>query len=346
MNLFRAGAWKVGTTGTLSLLLVGMSLAAAAPPPVDKETPLHPAFSKKVPEGVADLRAIQDRVKAVLKKTMPAVVAIILPDQFGRVAAGSGVIVSADGFVMTAGHISQTPGQTCFVILESGKRLEGKTLGWHKKADAGLIKLNTKAKLPFMEKGDSSKLNAGAWCLTVGHPGGYKVGRPPVVRLGRILRTNAAFIQTDTPLVGGDSGGPLFDMHGKVIGIHSWISERIEQNMHVPVNTYKDTWDRLVKGDSWGTPLDQKSEAYLGVQFDPESEDLKITDVVKGKPAATAGLKPGDVLLRMDNKRLPNRRALTLYLKEKEPGDEVTVEAQRDGKSIKFKVTLARRAEE
>jgi serine protease Do len=344
MKLFWAGAWKVGMAGTLTVLLVGMSLAAA--PPVDKETPLPPAFAKKAPETVEDLRAIQDRVKAVLKKTMPAVVAIIIPDPFGRVAAGSGVIVSADGFVMTAGHISQTPGEKCFVILENGKRLEGKTLGWHKKADAGLIKLNTKAKLPFLEKGDSSKLTAGDWCLTVGHPGGYKFGRPPVVRLGRILRTNSDFIQTDTPLVGGDSGGPLFDMHGKVIGIHSWISERIEQNMHVPANTYRDTWDRLAKGDSWGTPLDQKSQAYLGVAFDPDSSDLKITEVYKGNAAAKAGLKAGDVLLRVDNRKLARRTDLMRYLEKKEPGEEVTVEAQRDGKTIKFKVTLARRGDE
>jgi serine protease Do len=350
MKLLWAGAWKVGTTGTLMVLLVSMSLAAA--PPVEKETPLPEAFLKKAPEGVADLRAIQERVKAVLKKAIPAVVAIIIRDPFERgTAAGSGVIITEDGFVLTAGHISQTPNQECVLILGDGKRVKGKTLGWHKSADAGLIKIVTKGKYPHLEMGDSRKLNPGNWCLTVGHPGGYKPGRPPVVRLGRVLFANRALIQTDTPLVGGDSGGPLFDMHGKVIGIHSWITDQISGNMHVPVNIYRDEWDRLAKGESWGTPLGEgqrrtRSQAYLGVTFDPESDDLKIVEVYKGKAAEKAGLKAGDVLVRIDDHKLSQRDDLTRYLRSKKPGEEITVEARRDGKPVKFRVTLTRRSEE
>lgn len=349
MKLLWAGAWKVGTTGALTVLLVGMSLAAA--PPVEKEAPLPEAFLKKAPESVADLRAMQERVKAVLKKAMPAVVAIIIRDPFERgTAAGSGVIISEDGYVLTAGHISQTPNQECTLLLEGGKRVKGKTLGWHKRADAGLIKITTKGKYPHLEMGDSRKLNPGDWCLTVGHPGGYKPGRPPVVRLGRILFANRALIQTDTPLVGGDSGGPLFDMNGKVIGIHSWITDQISGNMHVPVNIYRDEWDRLVKGESWGTPLGgqrpPRSQAYLGITFDPESDDLKIVEVYKGKAAEKAGLKAGDVIVKIDDQKLAHRRDLTRYLISKSPGDEITVEARRDGKPVKFRVTLTRRSED
>src|SRR5262249_4820106 len=137
-------------------------------------------------------------------------------------------------------------------FLENGKEVEGKTLGWHKSADAGLIKITTKGKYPAVDMGDSAKVKDGDWILTVGHPGGYKRGRTPVVRLGRVLGADETFFQTDTPLVGGDSGGPLFDMHGKVIGIHSWISQEIEQNMHVRVNVYRDDWDDLVASKSWG----------------------------------------------------------------------------------------------
>ena len=92
-------------------------------------------------------------------------------------------------------------------------------------------------------------LNSSAWCIAIGHPGGYKLGRTPVVRVGRILDVGKAMIQTDCTLVGGDSGGPLFDMFGRVIGINSRIGPNINYNIHVPVDTYHDTWDKLVV---WG----------------------------------------------------------------------------------------------
>src|SRR5262245_30739725 len=310
--------------GSLFLLLVGMSLAAA--PPVEKETPLPEAFFKKAPEDVADLKAIQDRVKTVLKKTMPAVVAIIIADPFSPgVAAGSGVIISQAGYVLTAGHISQTPKKDCTVILENGKRVKGVTLGWREDVDAGLIKITAKGKYPFVEMGNSRKLKPGEWCLTVGHPGGYKPGRTPVVRLGRVLRANRGLINTDTPLVGGDSGGPLFDMHGKVIGIHSWITNELSGNMHVPVNIYRDDWDRLAKGERWGGRMGGPREgraggAYLGVTFSTETEDLVIAEVRSGYAAQKAGLKPGDVLVRIDDQELADRGDLTAFLRNKKPG--------------------------
>src|SRR5438876_11640505 len=97
--------------------------------------------------------------------------------------------------------------------------------------------------------GKSDELTKGEWCLATGHPRGYKPGRTPPVRLGRDLTFGNTIIKTDCTLVGGDSGGPLFDMQGRVIGIHSRIGQTLAQNMHVPVDTYRETWDRLVKGD-------------------------------------------------------------------------------------------------
>ena len=105
----------------------------------------------------------------------------------------------------------------------------------------------------------SAEMKKNDWCVVTGHPGGFKTGRSPVVRVGRILEINnsvaAKYICTDCTLVGGDSGGPLFDMQGRVIGIHSQIRARITENVHVPVNTYRETFDRLAKGDVWGSPV-------------------------------------------------------------------------------------------
>lgn len=348
MKLLWAPAYKISLCG--ALLLLGVSLEAAGPPP-EKVDPLPQALFKTVPEGIDDLKAIQDQVKAVLKKAMPSTVAIILPDPSGRgVASGSGVIITEDGYVLTAGHISQTPNQKCEIRLQNGKRLAGKTLGWHKRVDAGLIKITDKGPFPAVEMGNSVNLKPGEWCVTVGHPGGFKPGRAPVVRVGRILMNSDNLIRTDTPLVGGDSGGPLFDMRGRVIGIHSWITDQISGNMHVPVNIYRNEWDRLAKGEAWGRGMGGRerptSPGYLGVAFDRTSEDLVLTEVYRGLPAEKAGLKAGDVIRSIDEQKLTKRNDLMLYLLGKKPGEVVDIEVDRDGTVIQFKVTLTRRPEE
>src|ERR1700758_5501580 len=116
--------------------------------------------------------------------------------------------------------------------------------------------------------GKSTSLTKGQWVVSIGHPGGFRPNRTPVVRLGRVLEANANLIQTDCTLVGGDSGGPLFDMDGKVIGIHSRIGPAITANLHVPVNTYRDTWDDLANGETLGGPVRPRTgQAYMGVRF-------------------------------------------------------------------------------
>jgi Trypsin-like peptidase domain len=108
----------------------------------------------------------------------------------------------------------------------------------------------------FLDMGKSGELAKGQWVIGIGHPGGFRPNRTPVVRVGRILHTDSFVLRTDCTLVGGDSGGPLFDMQGRVIGIHSRIGGfAITENMHVPVDTFRATWDKLAEGRSWGTDL-------------------------------------------------------------------------------------------
>ena len=197
----------------------------------------------------------------VLQKVIPAVVGV----RVGQ-GQGSGVIVNEEGFILTAGHVSGKPGQTAIVILPDGTKLRAKTLGQNKGIDSGMVKINEEdlkkkvngKKLPFLDMGKSSELAKGQWVIGIGHPGGFRPNRTPVVRVGRILFANPFLIRTDCTLVGGDSGGPLFDMQGRVIGIHSRIGGfAITENMHVPVDTFRKDWDKLARGDSWGTALGQ-----------------------------------------------------------------------------------------
>ena len=164
----------------------------------------------EAPKDLAGLKAMETQIKAVVAKVVPAVVGIRIGS-----ASGSGVIVSEDGIVMTAGHVVGKPGQPVVFIFADGKTAKGTTLGMFAAADAGLMKITDPGKWPFVALGQSDSIKPGMWCVAIGHPLGYQPGRPPVVRVGRVLQKNDDLIQTDCPLVGGDSGGPLLDLDGK-----------------------------------------------------------------------------------------------------------------------------------
>jgi S1-C subfamily serine protease len=219
-------AARLLSLGLLALCLPTRLLAAEAPP---------------APGGLDDLKAIQARVKKVLEKVAPSVVGVQLGD-----LQGSGVIVQ-DRYVLTAAHVGGRPGFKCVLVLPDGRRLNGMTVGWQRDEDVGLIEILDKGKWPSVEMGESAGLQEGQWVLSLGHPGGYKPGRPPVVRLGRVLGADDSLIRTDCTLWHGDSGGPLFDLDGKVVGIHSSIGSAIDNNNHVPIDAFRDAWDLLVK---------------------------------------------------------------------------------------------------
>src|SRR5207237_1038368 len=119
-------------------------------------------------------------------------------------------------------------------------------------------------------------------------PGGYQEKRTPVLRLGRVLNASEKSVTTDCTLVGGDSGGPLFDLDGKVIGIHSRIGPSIAFNVHVPVSTYADTWERLAASETWGsmfggsTPPKAASTLKIdGLTYEKTGLRMKVVDVAK-----------------------------------------------------------------
>jgi serine protease Do len=330
----------------LALLAANSNQAAQTPDrtKVEGKQTLPPVFDKPAPENARDLEELQEHVKKVLKKVVPATVGIRL----GK-AAGSGVIIDSQGHVLTAGHVSGKPGQKCSVILPDGKELEAKTLGQNVGIDSGMIKITAKASFPHLDMGDSSKLKPGQWVLSIGHPGGFKKGRSPVVRLGRILMANSRLIRTDCTLVGGDSGGPLFDMQGRVIGIHSRIGMPITENVHVPVKTYRDYWTRLAKGESWGRGFGRGGGGprtpppYIGVRFNRGGEDLKVAEVYKDTPAASAGLEAGDIILTIDHINLQDRDDLAEFISTRKVGDEVILLVQRGEEEVKVRLKLGTR---
>jgi serine protease Do len=309
-------------------------------PDFTKDKPLPDVFDKKYPDGIQDLKTIETHVKEVLKKVIPATVCV----QVGQ-SSGSGVIVSEDGMILTAGHVSDKPGLEVTVIMPDGKKLQGKTLGHNTGIDSGMMKITDEGKYPFVEMGKSADLKKGTWVITTGHPGGYHPGRSPVVRVGQILEVQLSkrmgYIRTDCTLVGGDSGGPLFDMQGRVIGIHSRIGGQITSNMHVPIDTFRETWDRLVASEKFDGS--EVGEPYFGIGLDQVDNDCIIGEVKGNSPAAKAGLKEGDIVKKFDGKEVENKEALREMFEKKKPKDEVMFEIQRGEEVLKLKVVVGKK---
>jgi len=290
-------------------------------------------FAKTAPESVDDLVEIERHLEKLAEKVIPCTVAVQIEG-----VQGSGVIISKDGYVLTAGHVSGKPDRNVKIILHDGRTLTGKTLGRNIGIDSGLIKITSEGKWPFAETGESKDLKPGQWCMATGHPGGYQRGREPVVRFGRVVDSRDSVIRTDCTLVGGDSGGPLFDMQGRVIGIHSRISTRLTENYHVPVQTYLETWARLDAREEWGGRL---SGGIIGIRGEDVKEGCRITELFPGLPAEKAGLKVGDVVTKVDGDRVGSLGDLVKLLGKRKPGDEVTLEYLRDGQPHSQRMKLA-----
>ncbi len=294
------------------------------------------------PLAASDLRAMQGHVHGLTEKLKKCTVGVSVDQERANgnvsTAWGSGVIVSKDGYVLTAAHVAGEPNRVCKFRLADGREVDGKTLGMFRTLDAGLMKITDGGEYPFAELGDSNKVKTGHWCLALGHPGGFQEDRGLVLRLGRVLveandRPNSA-ITTDCTLVGGDSGGPLFDLEGHVIGINSRIGENSSTNMHVPVNAFHDrgAWERMLKGDAWGHLPGQ--EPWLGVGRDERANEAKIATVGPGSPAEKYGLKTGDVVISFDGRPIADFSALRRAVDDCHPNEWVRLKVRRENGSV------------
>jgi len=212
---------------------------------------LAPAFAAARPDQ--SFLAVERQVESLHHRVVDTTVAI----RIGGIS-GSGVIISPDGYILTAGHVTEKPGQRCAVALADGRVLTGTTLGLDSDIDYGLLKVDNASDLPAAPIGDSNTLREGEWVIATGHPLGRHAGRPPVVRLGRVLgfrnRMHDAVntqVTTDAPLISGDSGGPLFDLTGRIVGINAEITgiRREGVSFHTLINLAKRGIDALKKGE-------------------------------------------------------------------------------------------------
>lgn len=301
-----------------------------------------PLNDKKAPENQEDLMLIQETLLASLPKAKAATVSIDLGQGFG-----SGVIVSKEGLVMTAAHVSGGVGKKVTVIMPDGTRHKAKTLGLMSDTDAALIQISEPGEYPFVELNRTGNIKLGDWVFSLGHSGGFNKDRGAVARLARLVGIKNTTYQTDGTLIGGDSGGPLFDIEGRLVGIHSRVGPQLPVNMHVPVQVFIDNWDRMMANEFIGEgPFAQKpvkGNGMLGVATKPVEGGLEITKVGKKTAAEKAELKVGDLIRKMDGKEVKTREELQAVIKEKSAGEELELEITRDGKEQKIIAEIAER---
>ena len=331
-------------TGVLVFLLTATMLLAddqqATKSSPDKSTRLQRILNNEVPRDVDDLKVMQEHIQSLAKKSLDVTVALAI----GRSTQGSGVIISEDGYVLTAAHVAGRPNRRVAVFLPDGRIVQGYTLGIFKSVDAGLVKIgsrndeeDSKVKWPFAEMGDSRKAKLGQWCLATGHPGGFQAERKPVVRVGRLIHKYKDVLTTDCTLISGDSGGPLFDLHGKVIGIHSRIGFELRHNVHVPVHLYQDNWLRLIKAEVWGTT---PASPFIGVSGPDKKNRTQVNKVEPGGPADKAGIEVGDIIIKFGDDQVTDFNSLIALVGLRRPGEKVAVTVMRRKKKVVVTLTV------
>ena len=272
---------------------------------------------------------------------------------------GSGFVISADGFIVTNNHVIDGADEI-EIELYSGKTLPAKVVGTDPNTDLALLKVNSDSALPFVKFGDSDKARVGDWVMALGNPlgQGFSASTGIVSARNRELSgTYDDFLQTDAAINRGNSGGPLFDMQGNVIGINNAILSpsggSVGVGFAIPADTAAPIVERLRRGEAI-------ERGYLGVSIGPVTDDFAaalglprnrgevVQSVVDGEAAQKAGIEPGDVVISVNGKDVTPDQTLSFLVANVKPGTTIPVTLIRDGKqrTIKLKVGTRPSAEE
>ena len=303
-------------------------IVTAAPPLAyaEPDSAIDTRFNQKTaPTGTEDARAIQSALQATLPRSLKALVCIEIDG-----GSGSGVIVSANGLILSAAHVVMSPGRRLDVVLADGKRVKAETLGLVPESDAGMARILDAGTYDYVPIGSYADLKLGHWCYVLGHSGGWDEKRGPVVRIGRIIRMKDGTMQTDCKLIGGDSGGPIFDMYGRLIGINSRVGTNVEESLHCPSNVYLDGDMQMRRG----LVLGQEKPAFLGVTtVENDADGVKVSKLLKDGPGERDGLKVGDVILAAGGTAIQNKAAFSTALGGIKAGERLHLKVRRaDGK--------------
>ncbi|WP_233999883.1 Do family serine endopeptidase [Porphyrobacter sp. TH134] len=278
---------------------------------------------------------------------------------------GSGFIISADGYVVTNNHVIAPPDtraklEAITVTLPDGTEYEADLVGADPASDLAVLKIRANKTFPFVQFGDSSAARVGDWVVAIGNPFGLG-GTVTSGIISAVYRNTGQggpydrFLQTDASINRGNSGGPLFDMRGNVIGINNAIFSpsggSVGIGFAIPAEIAAPIVEKLREGR-------EIERGYLGVGLAPIDEDFAaslglpkrrgelVQTVQDDSPAARAGLKPGDIVTMVNGKDVTADQSVSFLVANLQPGAKVPVEVLRDGAKVNVNVTLGKRPTE
>jgi serine protease Do len=354
-------------SGTLLAVVLSAGLAFSAPAPV---------LAFGAPESFADLAAkISPSVVNITTTSTVAASAEgnpmvppgspfedLFPDQNRpqgpqrSEALGSGFVISEDGYIVTNNHVIEGA-DSIEIEFFTGKKLPAKLVGTDPKTDIALLKVESDTPLPFVQFGDSDLARVGDWVVAMGNPlgQGFSVSAGIVSARNRELSgTYDDYLQTDAAINRGNSGGPLFNMDGQVIGVNTAILSPNGGSIGIGFSMASNVVSKVVD------QLKQYGETrrgWLGVRIQDVTPDIAesmglteakgalVTDVPDG-PSKTAGIKPGDVITMFDGNEVTDANSLTRRVADAPVGEAVPVVVLREGKTETLQVTLGRREDE
>ncbi|MBW2023703.1 MAG: DegQ family serine endoprotease, partial [Deltaproteobacteria bacterium] len=261
-----------------------------------------------------------------------------LPKKFRQRSLGSGFIIDKDGYILTNNHVVEGTDEIK-VKLADDTELDAKIVGKDPKSDLALIKIKSNHSLKPLPLGDSDNIEVGDWVVAIGHIG---------------ARSYDNFIQTDAPINPGNSGGPLLNTAGEVIGINTAIYTQtggsIGIGFAVPINIAKKLLPQLKKGKverGWLGVMIQKITPELKAKLNLKTEHgALVADVTPGGPAAKAGIKRGDVIVKYDGKPIREMNDLPYLVGTTPVGKVVEVEVIRKGQRKVFQVKIGKMREQ
>src|SRR5688572_2835434 len=269
-----------------------------------------------------------------------------------RRGAGTGFIIDPAGLILTNHHVVEGADRVT-VRLTDGRQLRAERIGSDPDTDIALIRIEASPPVPVAPLGDSDSLRVGEWVLAIGNPLAYEhtVTVGVVSFIGRKLfdRSLDRYIQTDAAINFGNSGGPLINARGEVIGINSAISSRAANiGFAVPINQARDILPQLRE-------TGRVARGYIGVSLEDVDADLRsslglrsqsgalVEDVRANSPGARAGIRTYDVIVAVDGKPIADHDAVIRVISARKPGTVATLQVMRDGRSMNIPVKLAER---
>ena len=283
---------------------------------------------------------------------------------------GSGFIISEDGLVVTNEHVADKNAQKIVISMTDGSQYEAEILGADELADLALLKIKADRKFPYVEFGDSDEVMVGEWSLAIGNPFGLFEAAQPSVTVGVVSALNRDFrpdpnhprvylnmIQTDAAINRGNSGGPLVNSDGKVIGVNTFIftggtsSGFVGLGFAIPSNRVEKIIDQLAStGEvsvAYNPGMETTEMTYQLVRKYnlPQVPGLLVTSVNKDGPAFECGIVPGDIILKVGNERVQSQMHLKAMFREYAEGDTMRIELLREGKRYEANMMLRPKAE-